>query len=114
MFSGSLKSSRKVVREAGMDPDEIFWWIETNLLSSVSDPSSLADALDTLAKADHFRSVVMKRQNWRFKAYMIDLMSGVSLFRNERDRDNQGHGFTPFRPPDRIMMSISGMSQAAK
>jgi len=97
-FSGNLNAARRAVREGDKDPDDIFWWLEGNLQVAYKNRDSLAGAYELLAKADMFRSLVIRQQNWRFKAYMIDLMSGVSLFRDER------HGFTPFRPPDRLVL----------
>ncbi len=97
-FSGSINASRKVIREVDKDPDEVFWWLESNLVKVYKSADSLASGYDLLSKADLFRSIVLKQQNWRFKAYMIDMMSGISLFKDER------HGFVPFRPPDRFLM----------
>jgi replication factor C large subunit len=97
-YSGSLRAARKVVRETDKDPDEILWWLESNLVSVYKDPSSLANGYELLAKADLFRSFVRRQQNWRFKAYMVDLMSGISLF-----KDDERHGFVPFKPPYRML-----------
>jgi replication factor C large subunit len=96
-FSGSLNASRKVIREVDKDPDEVFWWLESNLGVAYKDTTSLADGYELLAKADLFRSIVIKQQNWRFKAYMIDMMSGISLFKDDH------HGFVPFKPPYRLI-----------
>ena len=96
-FSGSLNASRKVIRETDKDPDEIFWWLESNIGLAYKNTGSLADSYELLARADLFRSKVIKQQNWRFKAYMIDLMSGLSLFKDEH------HGFVPFKPPYRLL-----------
>ena len=54
---------------------------------------------ELLSKADIFRSRVMKHQNWRFIAYMSDLVAGISTLNKE-----PSHGYAPYRPPDRIMM----------
>ncbi|MBN2330644.1 MAG: replication factor C large subunit [Candidatus Aenigmarchaeota archaeon] len=97
-FSGSLKASRKVIREIDKDPDEVFWWLESNLAVAYKDKGSLADGYELLAKADMFRSLVSRQQNWRFKAYMVDMLSGISLFKDDH------HGFVPFKPPYRILM----------
>ena len=99
-YSGSLGASRKVIREADKDPDEIFWWIEGNIFRAYKSPESLAASYDLLSRVDIFRSLVMRQQNWRFKAYMVDIMSGISAFRDSQP----GHGFVPFRPPDRLIM----------
>jgi replication factor C large subunit len=96
-YSGSLRASRKVIREIDKDPDEVFWWLESNLEAAYKDRRSLADGYELLAKADMFRSLVSRQQNWRFKAYMVDMMSGISLFKDDH------HGFVPFRPPYRLL-----------
>ena len=96
-FSGSLKASRKVIWETDKDSDEIFWWLESNLAVAYKDRRSLANGYELLAKADMFRSLVSRQQNWRFKAYMVDMMSGISLFKDEH------HGFVPFKPPYRLL-----------
>ena len=97
-FSGSLNASRKVMREIGRDPDELFWWLESNLKTAYRSPDSIAGGYDLLAKADMFRAKVLRQQNWRFRAYMSDMMAGVSVFKDER------HGFVPFRAPDRLIL----------
>lgn len=97
--SKNIMASKNAIRGADKDPDEIFWWIETNLHHQFKDPEDLADAFETLSRADLFRSLVSKQQNWRFKGFMIDMLSGISLARRA-----EHHGFVPFQPPDRLIM----------
>ena len=96
--SGSIKSGRKIIFESDKDADELLWWLETNAPLEFP-PEKLPRVYDLLSKADLFRSRVMKQQNWRFKAYMSDLMASISLF-----RDGERFGYVPYRMPDRIMM----------
>ncbi len=96
--SKSMIASKNAIRGADKDPDEIFWWIETNLHHHFRDPEDLADAFEILSKADLFRSLVSKQQNWRFKGFMIDMLSGISLAKR-----TEHHGFVPFQPPDRLI-----------
>jgi len=96
--SGNINVSRKAIYGSDKDPDEIFLWIETNLAQELNTPETLSRGFDLLSKADLFRSRVRTQQNWRFKAYMCDLMAGISLFRPEVKR----RGFNPYKPPDRI------------
>jgi len=108
--SGNIAASRKAVWSADKDSDEIFWWLENNLHLVFRDPEQLSAAFETLAKADIFRSIVMKQQNWSFKGYMVDMMAGISLAKDAGSTGNghhgQGshshHGFVPYQPPRRF------------
>ena len=94
----SLNAARKAVQNADKDPDEILLWIETNLAQSFSDPAELAAAYSRLAQADMFRNRVFRQQNWRFKAYMADLIAAVGVGRTTEA------GFVMYQPPQRMMM----------
>jgi len=105
--SRSLKASRQAIYNADKDSDEIFWWLENNMHTEFKNPVELAAASEILAKADMFRSLVMNQQNWRFKAYMVEMMAGISLAKAERQPGHNheqvyGHGFTPYQPPRRF------------
>ncbi len=95
--SGSIKAAKKVIQEADMDADSIFWWIEGNI-PAIYSGDTLARAYELLSKADMFRAKVMKQQNWRFKAFMVDMFSSISVGVTERK-----HGYIQFRPPDRLI-----------
>lgn len=95
--SGRIKLTSSAIWDSDKDPDEIFWWIENNIYSEIKDPENLIRGLDVLSKADMFRALVSKQQNWRFKAFMVDMMSSVSLFRGE------SHGYVAYKPPKKII-----------
>jgi replication factor C large subunit len=95
--SKNLNAARKVIQECDKDPDDIFWWIENNLHLEFTNPKDLANAFDMLSKADMYRQKVIVQQNWRFKAYMIDMMAGVSL------AGEPSHRFIPYKPPDKLI-----------
>ena len=96
----NIKNSIGIVRDSDKDPEEIFWWIEENITNEYEKPEEIAKAYDALSKADIFRNWIRIRQNWRFKKYMIDMMSGgVSLAKKEMYRK-----FTRYNPPKRIVM----------
>ena len=96
--SENIQAARKAMRECGLDSDDIFWWVEANI-SSVYTGEDMAAAFDALSKADVFRSMVSRQQNWRFKAYMSDLMASMSLRVQERR-----HGYIPWKAPDRLVL----------
>jgi replication factor C large subunit len=91
-----LKVTSRAIWDSDRDPDEVLWWIEQNIPLEIKDPDGLIKAYDALSKADMFRSLVHKQQNWRMKAFMVDMMSGVSLFRGDE------HGYVAYKPPKRF------------
>lgn len=77
------------------DPDEVFWWIEENVLNEYEKLEEIAKAYDALSIADIFRRRIMRRQNWRLMVYYTDMMTiGVALAKKEMYRK-----FTRYKPP---------------
>ncbi len=82
------------------DPEEIFWWLENNILNEYEDREEIAKAFDALSKADLFRKFISSTQNWRFRGYMIDMMSGgVATAKKEMYRK-----FTRYEYPSNIII----------
>jgi len=93
-------AAKLTINEVDKDPEEIFWWIENNIAREYEDPREIARAFDVLSKADLFRQRISSRQNWRFKAYMIDLMTGgVATAKKE-----MYHKFTRYQYPSNVMI----------
>jgi replication factor C large subunit len=82
------------------DPDEIFWWIENNIINEYDDPEEIANAYDALSKADIFRRRISSRQNWRYRAYVIDLMTGGVAAAKKRVYSK----FTRYQYPQNIIL----------
>ena len=100
--------AKMAINQSDKDPDEIFWWIENNIMSEFEDPREIADAFDALSKADLFRQHVQSRQYWSLKSYMIDLMTaGVSM-----SKKNPYRKFTRYQYPRNIM--ILGRTKAIR
>ena len=99
IFKTSTALAAKLsIQNVDKDPDEIFWWIEQNIVNEYERPEEIAKAFDFLSKADLFRQRVKRRQNWKFKKYMIDLMTaGVALSKKEMYRK-----FTRYQYPKKI------------
>jgi len=72
----SALAAKLAINNVDKDPEEIFWWIENNIVNEYEKPEEIAKAYDILSKADLFRQRIKSRQNWKFLAYMIDLMTG--------------------------------------
>ncbi|MBI2545114.1 MAG: replication factor C large subunit, partial [Candidatus Aenigmarchaeota archaeon] len=80
-------AAKLAINNVDKDPEEIFWWIENNIPNEYEKPEEIARAYDVLSKADMFRQRIRSRQNWKFLAYMIDLMTGgVAVSKNEMYR----------------------------
>ena len=93
-------AAKLAISDVDKDPEEIFWWIENNIAREYEDPREIAKAFNALSKADLFRQRISSRQNWRFKAYMIDLMTGgVATAKKE-----MYHKFTRYQYPSNIML----------
>ncbi|RLI29810.1 MAG: replication factor C large subunit [Candidatus Hecatellales archaeon] len=105
--SRSALSAKLSVINVDMDPDEVFWWIEQNIVNEYERLEDLAEAYEALAKADLFRSRVIRRQNWRMQAYMMDLMTaGVSQAKREPYRK-----FTRYQRPERLSFFSKTMAE---
>ncbi len=96
--SHNLLAARKLVNEGDKDPDELFLWVAQNAPSELSG-ADLAAAYHVLATADLFRSRIIKQQNYRFRAYLVDLISGLSAFKPAHAES----GFIPYQPPNRML-----------
>jgi replication factor C large subunit len=97
--SRRISATRKAIFEMDKDPDEVFWWIESNVHQELV-PEKYSEAYDLLSRADMMRSRIQKQQNWRFKGFMTDLMSGISVVKGDTHKPP---GFRPYQQPTRIM-----------
>ena len=96
----SALAAKLAINNVDKDPDEIFWWIENNIANEYEDAEEIAKAYDILSKADLFRQRIKSRQNWKFLAYMIDLMTGgVATAKKEMYRK-----FTRYQYPSNMIV----------
>jgi len=94
----SAFAAKLSIQNVDRDPEEIFWWIEQNIINEYEKPEEIAKAFDALSKADLFRQRVTLRQTWKLKKYMIDLMTaGVALAKKKMYRK-----FTKYQYPEKI------------
>lgn len=93
-------AAKLAINQSDKDPEEIFWWIENNIVNEYEKPEEIAKAYEALSKADLFRSWISSRQNWTFRSYMIDLMTaGVSVAKKEMYRK-----FTRYQYPSNLII----------
>lgn len=98
--SSSVMSAKFSIGSVEKDPEEIFWWIENNITSEYESPEEIAAAYEMLSRADIYRQRIRSRQNWKFLAYMIDMMTGgVSVSKKKAYTK-----FTRFQYPQNIMI----------
>ncbi|MDI6798495.1 MAG: replication factor C large subunit [Candidatus Aenigmarchaeota archaeon] len=98
--TNSALAAKLSISGVDKDPDEIFWWIENNISKEYEKPEEIAKAFDALSKADLFRQRVSSRQNWKLKAYMIDLMTaGIATAKKEMYRK-----FTKYQYPEKLVI----------
>jgi len=96
----TAQAARLALAHLDKDPDEVFWWIENNISKEYEKPGEVAAAYEALSIADIFRQRIMKRQNWRMRAYMIDVMTaGVAMAKQEVYKK-----FTRYQYPGNIIM----------
>lgn len=93
--SGNISTTKNIIDQTDKDPDEIFWWVESNITKEFRG-QELIHAYETLSKADMYRGLVKRQQNWRFKRISIDIFSGISL-------GNSSSGFAKYNPPQRFL-----------
>ena len=93
-------AAKLAINNVDKDPEEVFWWIENNIANEYEDPEEISKAYDMLSKADLFRQRIKSRQNWKFLAYMIDLMTGgVATAKKEMYRK-----FTRYQYPSNMIV----------
>lgn len=72
----TIVEARKVLDEVDIDPDTLMWWVENNIPRVYRRPEEIAAAFDALSMADVFKRRIVTRQNWRFFAYYVDMLTG--------------------------------------
>jgi replication factor C large subunit len=74
--AGTIAEARRALDEVDVDPDTLMWWIENNITRVYDRPEEIAAAFDALSVADVFKQRIASRQDWRFFAYYVDMLTG--------------------------------------
>jgi replication factor C large subunit len=90
----SINTALLAASQSEKTPEEIFWWLEENLIKEYKKPEDLAKGFEYLAEADFFQSMIIKRQSWELKKYFLDSMAFVSIAKKE-----SYPGFTAYSSP---------------
>ncbi|MEM5792803.1 MAG: replication factor C large subunit [Candidatus Aenigmatarchaeota archaeon] len=105
----SISGAKMSIENIDKDPEEIFWWIEQNIINEYEKPEEISMAYEFISRADIFRSRISRRQYWKLMKYMIDLMTGgVAISKKEMYRK-----FSKYERPDKIKyMSMTKFKRA--
>ncbi len=91
-------SSKSALDNIDKDLEEIFWWIEQNIVNEYESKEELAKAYEMLSIADIFMNKAKQKRNYRLMKYFIDFMTiGVSLSKKEQYKK-----FVKYEYPDMI------------
>ncbi len=104
--SKSIVVSKRAFDSSDKDPEELLLWIENNIPLEF-DREDFERAYEILSRADVFRARIIKQQNYRFRLYMLDMLSFIGLAKR-----HEKHGFVMYQPPQRLIMM--GRSKAAR
>ena len=98
-YSRTCDGAKRAVVMADVDLDMLFEWVYENLPYHIRDPQDLAEAMESLAKADLYRGRIRLTQDWKLQSYVIDFMTaGVAMARKR----TKPAGWVPLRFPERI------------
>jgi len=84
----TVLNARRALDNVEKRPEELFWWIETNIQSEYKKPEEIVAAFDALSAADVFQARIRATNKWRFLVYMIDLMTGGVAMAKRKKRFN--------------------------
>ncbi|MEM2956376.1 MAG: replication factor C large subunit [Candidatus Pacearchaeota archaeon] len=98
IFKSNTFSVLNAFENVDMEPQDIILWIDENLPLEYKN-EELTKAYDYLSKADIFRNRIIKRQYWRYLAYVNALITaGIALAKNE-----QKEKFVNYKPITRLL-----------
>lgn len=86
--SSSVEHALPALQDVDLELKEVIFWLDANLPKEYLDAKSLARAYEWLARADVFQGRIIRRQHWRFLAYMNDLLTaGISSAKEKKNTE---------------------------
>lgn len=74
--------SKQAVSHSQVDPDTLIEWLSENIPIQLSDPQDAYLAYQALSRADVYRGIIKRTQNYDFLSYVVDMIGpGISLSR---------------------------------
>jgi replication factor C large subunit len=76
--------SKQAISHSQVDPDTLIEWLSENIPLQLSEPEDVYLAFQALSRADIYKGMIKKTQNYDFLAYVIDMIGpGISLSRRK-------------------------------
>lgn len=98
-------TAKLALQNSEKDIEEIFWWIEQNIINEYEKPEEIAAAYNMLSEADLFNNRAKSKQEYKLNKYMLDFMTaGVAL-----SKKNVYRKFSKYEYPD--MIKILGITK---
>ncbi|MFZ3077509.1 MAG: replication factor C large subunit [Candidatus Aenigmatarchaeota archaeon] len=107
--SRNIENARQAIRDCDKPLEEVMWWVEQNIPLEYEKPEEVAQAMESIAQADLFRSRIIHNQNYRFYVYINDMIAAVSLA-----KEKPYIKFSPYRPPQRLLVLGSTKGERAE
>ena len=106
----SIENSRIAMDSSEKDGEELFRWLEQNIIEEYTDADSIASAYDYLSKADIFYSRIIRRQSWGLQKYS----SGLAVYGTALAKNRPSARFVNYRPPTFIRRDSGALEKIAR
>ncbi|MEK6863433.1 MAG: replication factor C large subunit [Nanoarchaeota archaeon] len=108
--SSSVETALPALENIDMEPKDVMHWIDENMPKEYVSAKALAKGYEFLSRADVFQGRIMKRQHWRFLAYINNLLTaGISSAKVEKNSE-----FIPYRRTMRFLRLWQAKMKNAK
>ncbi len=80
----SANAARIAIANVDKDPEEIFWWVEQNIINEYESKEDIAKAFDMLSLADLYLNKAKTSRSYKLMKYFIDFMTaGIALSKKQ-------------------------------
>jgi len=108
--SSSVETALPALENVDLEPRDTIHWIDENMPKEYLTAKALAKGYEHLARADVFQGRIMRRQHWRFLAYINNLLTaGISSAKDEKNPQ-----FVPYRQTMRFLRLWQAKMKNAK
>ncbi|MEK6853349.1 MAG: replication factor C large subunit [Nanoarchaeota archaeon] len=108
--SSSVETALPALENVDLEPKDVMHWIDENMPKEYISAQALAKGYESLSRADVFQGRIMKRQHWRFLAYINNLLTaGISSAKEEKNSE-----FIPYRRTMRFLRLWQAKMKNAK
>ncbi len=102
----SIENAKIALDNSEKDADELFGWLEQNIVEEYTDIESIAKAYDSLSKADLFSSRIIRRQSWSLQKYFSDIsVYGTALAKTRPSARFVAYKYPSYRRNNRKVLA---------